>query len=223
MRRESVFKCSASIRSENRVAISACTNLRRPNPRKSNSRPFTTLNPAIPARPVWCERSVINSRDYHKRQGPDAVNGWRGRGIRTLECSRLPPSYLVLAFFLAHAINSNSFWRNQIMSYTGRARTTSCHQRKTHDEPKNAVWCCERDHGLRCQPMVFHAGRADWHLTGCYWKGRTSDICGVAREGLGTFDRLNRFQKRHRPSKTGRSSLSHGLTSQDGTQCVCHP
>ena len=75
MTRESTFKRSASIRSENSVAISACTNLRRPYPWRSNSRPFTTLNTAITARPVWRERAVINWEDSHKRQGPDAVGG----------------------------------------------------------------------------------------------------------------------------------------------------
>src|SRR6185295_16516801 len=36
-----------------------------PKPTRSNSTPFTTLNTAITARPVWCVRAVINSRDYH--------------------------------------------------------------------------------------------------------------------------------------------------------------
>ena len=46
---------------------------------------------------------------------------------------------------------------------------------------------CERDRGLRRQPMVFHTGGAHWRLTGDYGKQRTSDICDVAREGPGTF------------------------------------
>src|SRR4029078_10863366 len=65
MSRESAFRCSPSISWENSVAMSAWTNLRSPKPTRSNSTPFTTLNTAITARPVWCVRAVINSRDYH--------------------------------------------------------------------------------------------------------------------------------------------------------------
>jgi len=39
------------------------------------------LNTAITAKPVWCERVVINLREYHKRQGPDAVGGRRGEAF----------------------------------------------------------------------------------------------------------------------------------------------
>jgi len=40
---------------------------------RSISRPFTTLNTAITARPVWYKRAIINSRDYPIRRGPDSV------------------------------------------------------------------------------------------------------------------------------------------------------
>ena len=46
-------KWSVSIKRENSIAMSACINFRRPSPTMSTNAPFTSLNTAIAARPVW--------------------------------------------------------------------------------------------------------------------------------------------------------------------------